>query len=111
MKPGFVIGLVMLFVLLQIICNICEMQDPLTSDTTSHLYYLMSPDIPSYSNPIGAVISYISVPFIWLYHLFALLAFDFSFLTGGWAIFKYIFFWPLSIGIIYGLISWLRGNA
>jgi len=110
-KPGWVVGLVMLFVILQIICNVCEMQAPLTSETPSHLQQLLSPDIPSYSNPIGAIASYVSVPFLWLWNFFALFFFDFSFFEGGWVYVKYVIFWPISIGMIYGLISWLRGAS
>ena len=111
MKPGWVTGIVMLYVVLQMVCNICELTTPLTSGDTSHLQALMNPEIPSYSNPIGAVGAYVSVPFIWIWHFLNILFFNFSFFTGSWVYFKYIFFWPISIGAIYGLISWLRGNA
>lgn len=89
MKPGFIIGVVLIFILLSIVSNIMEMTAPLAAGELTRIDILMN---PSFTNLTG-----------WLGNLWGMLWFDYPFLTGGWAIVRYIFFIPVGVGMSVAL--------
>ena len=86
LKPGWIIGLAMAFVLLSIISGICELTAPLSASVVSRVDILMN---PSLTNITG-----------WLGNLWSMMWFDYPFLTGSYSLVRYIFFMPISIGIV-----------
>ena len=84
-KPGWIIGLAMAFVLLTIVASICEMTAPLSATAVIRLNTLMN---PSFTNIMG-----------WLGNLWSMLWFDYPFFEGTWSLARYIFFMPVSVGI------------
>jgi len=85
LKTGFIIGLVMAFVLLSIIASVCELSAPLSASAVSKMEILMN---PSLTNVTG-----------WIGNLWSMLWFDYPFFDGPWALARYIFFLPISVGI------------
>lgn len=85
LKPGWIIGLVMAFVVLSVIAGICELTAPLSASAVSRVDVLMN---PSFTNITG-----------WLGNLWSMLWFDYPFFEGTWSLARYIFFMPVSIGI------------
>ena len=85
MKVGWIVGIAMAFILLSVVASICELAAPLSASTISRLDVLMNPSV---TNITG-----------WLGNLWGMLWFDYPFLTGAWAIARYIFFIPISIGM------------
>ena len=84
-KPGWIIGLVMLFVVLQVIAGICEMAAPLSASAITRLDVILNPswtDITGYAGNIWSM--------FW---------FDYPFFTGTWQLARYIFFIPVSVGV------------
>ena len=85
LKAGWVIGLVMAFVILSVIASICELTAPLSATAISRIEVLMNPNL---TNITG-----------WLGNLWSMLWFDYPFLTGSWSLVRYICFLPISVGI------------
>lgn len=100
----------MLFGILTLISGIIEM-NTLGAGEVSLIQRLMSPDIPEYSNPIGAVTAYMSVTWQYLEAFFDILFFNYSFFQGQWLLVKYILFIPVSFAMVFSLIMMLRGVA
>jgi hypothetical protein len=59
---------------------------------------------------IGSVLSFLSIPANFLTMLWKMLVFDYSYLTGD-LIYLRIFFCCFSFGMVWGIISWLRGTS
>ena len=94
----------MLFVILQVIAGICEMQYIGVGEITK-LQSLMSPDFPDYNVPIiGAVASFVTVAWDYIQVLWDMFWFDYPFFAGAWMIVRFIFFIPVSIGMIVSLV-------
>ena len=104
MKTSYFIGLSILFVVLTLISGICELDYAKSIGSITHLEALMKPDIPSYNNPIGAVAAYITVAWSYVQTLWSMLWFDYAFFDGGWIWIRYIFFIPISIGLVLTLV-------
>lgn len=85
LKPGWIIGIVMAFVLLSVVASICELAAPLSATAISRIDVLMNPSV---TNITG-----------WLGNLWSMLWFDYPFLTGTWSLTRYIFFMPISVGM------------
>ena len=110
MKTSYFIGLAILFVVLTLISGICELDYAKSTGSITLLESLMKPDIPSYFNPIGAVVAYVTVAWGYVQTLWSMLWFDYSFFTGGWIWIRYIFFIPVSLGLVLTLVlSVFRG--
>ena len=109
MSTKWLIGLATLWMICTITSLFLEAQQYGTGQLTT-LYALLSPDFPSLSNPIGLIIAVISVAPEYLDYLWDLLWWNYSFFTGGWEIVKYVFFFPLSVGLVVSLIlAFVRG--
>lgn len=108
MKTSWMIGLVTLFVVLSIIAGVMEM-NYLGTEGLSRLQMLMQPDVPAYTNPIGAVSAYFTVGWGYIQNLWGMFWFDYPMFTGVWGIVRYVIFLPVSIGVIVSLIFIIRG--
>lgn len=87
-KPGWIIGVIMLFIVLQVIAGICEMAAPLSASAVSRLDVLLNPSWTDITGIVG--------------NLWGMFVFDYPFFAGTWQLARYIFFIPVSIGV--GLI-------
>lgn len=86
LKIGWIVGITMLFVIQQVICGVCELTAPLSATAVGRIEIFMN---PSLNNVTG-----------WLGNLWSMFWFDYPFFEGTWALVKYIFFYPVSIGIV-----------
>ena len=103
MSTKWLIGFIMLFVICTISSLLIEAQQ-FGDSQTSHLYILLSPDIPSFWNPIGAAIAYVTVAWNYLQALWDMFWFDYSFFEGSWQLVRFIVFVPISVGLVVSLI-------
>lgn len=85
LKPGWIIGIVMAFVLLTIISGVCELVAPLSATAVSRIEVLMN---PSFADMMS-----------WLGNLWSMFWFDYPFLSGSYVLVRYIFFLPVSVGM------------
>lgn len=107
MKTSWLIGLVMLFVILTVITGVMEMSY-LGGAEASRLQRLMQPDVPAYTNPLGAITAYVTATWDYIQNLWGIFWFDYPFFQGSWAILRYIFM-AVSIGVIVSLVAVIRG--
>lgn len=84
-NPKWLIGIGVAFVLLTLISNVLE-GIYLGGVTGTKLQIMISLPFPPTLS--------------WLQNLWAMLWFDYSFFHGGWSIIKYVFFWPVSFGLV-----------
>jgi len=110
MKTGWVVGIVMAWVVLLIFSLICD-QAWFDGATLATLNTLMHPSFPASNIPvIGLVVSAITVLWGWIQALFTILFLKFDFWSGSYMILWYIFCLPVGIGIIVSIvITILRG--
>jgi len=94
-NPKWLIAIATLFVGMSLICGVIE-GNYLGGASMFRLQVLMS--LPF---PLGE-----TLPIPWVRNLWGLLWFDYAYFQGGWAIFKYALFWPISLGLVasYGLV-------
>ena len=109
MSAKWLIGFFMLYVICAIVSLMMEAQQ-LGASEASTLYIILTPDIPAYSNPIGAIFAYISVAPAYLDALWSIFWWDYSFFEGSWQLVRYILFLPLSGGLVVSLVlAFVRG--
>jgi hypothetical protein len=100
-NPKWLIGIAAIFALFSLICGVLE---------------------GSYLGPneVGRLAALMTWPGImgiptWIGNLWSMLWFDYACFHGGWLIIKYVFFWPVSIGLVvsYGalLLPYLVAGA
>jgi hypothetical protein len=94
-EPKWLIGVLTIFVAMSLLCGFIEgtYLSSSSGDVPALLYSFIHPNF----SPQGI--------WAWIGNLWKILWFDYSFFTGGWRIFKYAIFWPISAGLIvsYGL--------
>jgi hypothetical protein len=49
------------------------------------------------------------VAWTWVVAFFGILSWDYSFLTGDWMILRWLFFFPMTVGFVWGAIQLARG--
>ena len=108
MKTSWFIGIIMLFGIFTVISGIIEM-NTMGSDDISILQSLMQPQIPEFTNPLGAVFAVVNVAWDYLQVLWDVLWFDYAFFQGQWLYVKYLVFWPISVALVISLVFVLRG--
>ena len=109
MATKWLIGMVTLWIICTVISLFLEAQQYGSSEVAT-LYTLLTPDIPSFWNPIGAAIAYITVAWDYISVFWSMFWWDYSFFTGGWELVRFILFIPLSAGIIVSLVfATIRG--
>ena len=110
MKSSWIIGLLVLYVVLAIISGMVEMTSPLAAGDINRIQTLMSPTVPAYTNPLGAVFAYITWTADYIANLWGIFWFDYAFFTGSWALVRYAIFIPIGIGVVVSLVmSVVRG--
>lgn len=105
MSTRWVVGILLLWFTVTLVSLILDAQY-LGAEETSNLNTLMHPEFLE-----GASIPFIGffiVAWSWIRVLFDAITFNYSFLTGTWAILKYVG-WCLSIATIAGFVLALRG--
>jgi hypothetical protein len=126
MKPGWIIGVFMLLIIMQLYCGVAELDfagafhsgfgeqiNPETGeqiDTTGTILYILSPQVPAYDNWYEAIGAFISVPFRWVWSFLNCFFFNYSFLQGGWWLFR-VFLLCISVGVVVMIVMMLRGKA
>lgn len=110
MKPGWLIGIIMAFVIFTVVFGISE-DAYMGAEETSKLGVLMKPFMQAgvIQGLLTAVGSLFSLTF-WD-TLWAIFWWDYpSVFHGGWLIFRYIFFIPLSFGVVFSIaLATIRG--
>jgi hypothetical protein len=124
-RPGWIIGVLFLLVLMQLYCGVCELDflhgfqsgfgERTTSeggqvDTAGTILYLIHPQVASYDNMLEGLFAWISVPVIWVWSLLNCFFFNYSFLQGSWWLFR-VFLLCISIGVIVMLVLSFRKGA
>lgn len=109
MRPGWLIGILVAFVLIAFVVGLCE-NAYVGAEITSKLDILMRPLMQtSIWNGIKAFVGSLFTAEFWQ-TLWSIFWWDYPFFTGTWGIIRYIFFIPLSIGVLLSLgLATLRG--
>lgn len=110
MKSSYFIGLAIMFVVFTLISGICEADFAKGTESVTLLQQLVQPPMVDSSTFIGAIASYVNIGWDYVSILWKMFWFDYSFFTGGAEWFRYVFFIPISIGLVLTLVlSVLRG--
>jgi hypothetical protein len=106
MRPGWLVGLITLFLVMQLFCCVCEMSTPLGGGEMTQLQKLMTPEWNTYNIPVlGVAIAAINVAWDYVSVIFQMLFFWYpSIFTGGWILLWAVLFLPISIGFIASMI-------
>lgn len=109
MKPGWLIGFIVAFVLLSFVVGLCE-NAYVGAETISKLDILMRPVMQtSIWESVKAFVGSLFSAEFWQ-TLWSIFWWDYPFFIGEWAVARYIFFIPLSIGFLFSLgLATLRG--
>jgi hypothetical protein len=107
MNPKWLMGVVILYLILAVWSGILE-GSYLTSNQTSVLDDLMSPEQLSYSNPVAAISSVFVIAGKTIHALWTILVWDFAQFNGDFAVFRLPLI-ALSIGIIIAIVISVRG--
>ncbi len=109
MKTSWIVFLLFAFVAITYISGVVELQT-LGADKVAVIQGLMSPSIPEYNNPVGAVFTWVNIGWSYLQLFFYVLWFGFPTLfTGTWGMLQFLVFFPISIAIIFSIIIVMRG--
>jgi len=77
---------------------------------TDTFFRMMRPSFGSFTNPLAAIGGFFIMVWAWIQAFWAVIWWDYSFLTGVWEILRY-FGWCLSIGVIVSLVLAVRGTG
>lgn len=115
MKPSWIIGLTMIFITGSILSGIAEMQflggnfgDGVTSKSV--IQQLLT--VPSLTG-LGLADkgkAMLTATWGWISALFKLITWDYAFFTGIYSFIRYGICFPISAGMVFGIISMFRGN-
>jgi hypothetical protein len=110
MKQSYVIGIVMLWVMALWLCCVAENNNIIGNEQTNLISVLLTPQGTDFSNPITAVTSIITD--VWQYMKvflqMAVLWFP-DLWHGNWIWVWYVICLPLAIGMIFSIVTILRG--
>lgn len=109
MKAG-IIGLVQTGVLMAIIGSIME-GIWLGGSQATTLQTLLSPPTFNFTNAITGIVSIYQVSQAYVAGFWTLLWWDFPFFEGQWLILKWIMWFPVSIGLLYGFVTMITRRA
>lgn len=108
MSPKWMIFLVMLWVCVSMFGAVLE-GSFLGGDEQSHLNVLMNAKILTSTTVVGKIVGAFTDLEMWQ-AIAGILIWDFSFWEGSYEIVRWILFLPVSIGILFSLITvWVRG--
>lgn len=117
MKTSWVIGLVFLFILMQILTSIAIGSDTLLPATggdfnTGQLDTLMKPSGFDFSNPLVAVYSVVKGVWSFFVAFINMLFWNYPTLfTGNWIYVKWLVFMPISGAMVFSIIVIMRGSS
>ena len=80
------------------------------TDTTNVFYRVMNPNFGSFSNPLLAIGGFFIMVWTWIQALWAILWWDYSFLTGSWEILRYAG-WSVTIAMVVSIVLAVRGTG
>ena len=79
--------------------------------TEANVFYrLMNPDFGSFTNPLTAIGGFFILVWTFVQALWAILWWDYSFLTGTWEILRYAG-WAVSIAMVVSIVLAVRGTS
>jgi hypothetical protein len=105
---GWLVGFLTAWGSCQYISYIIELKTLGDSDLT--LWgQLLSPQIAASTDPISGAAAFVNATWSWIQALFGILTWNFAFFTGWLEIVRYLVFIPLSVGVVWMGLSWLRG--
>jgi len=112
MKTSWIIGLWVLFIGGSLISGITEMQF-LSGSTNEVAVFnrLMTQPVLADANVFTIVGAVVKMTINWFFAFWDMLLWNYAFLTGGWAIFKWIVLYPISAGFIASIIMAVRGTS
>jgi hypothetical protein len=108
MKAGWIIGLVMLYIVLTPIFGMIE-QNFLPAGQPTVLGTLLTPSLESYVTPTNVLTGGISIAITWLQALWKVLTFGYACFSGTWIILRFLLC-AISIGIIGQIVLSLIGS-
>lgn len=104
MKTGWIVGIVMAYIILAIFGVICD-QVWFDGSTLSTINNLMHPSFDSGSIPVvGQIVGAVTVLWTWVQGLLTIIFLKFDFWSGSYIFFWYIFCIPLGIGVIASIV-------
>jgi hypothetical protein len=105
MKTGWLIFIITLWIACTIICSVGEMASPISESDAGVFYGLTHVDFSRYHIPIvDQVVGGLEFTWEFIQVLWTIFWFNYSFFTGNWLLVKYVFFLPVSIGLIITII-------
>lgn len=105
------IGVVMLWVTLAMINGVCELNYVGSSEQSVLNTLFTGWRGIEGASFIANAAGFINYLWDWFNALFRLLFFDFAFFQGEWGIIRWVFFIPIAIGIIWMIVSMMRGTS
>jgi hypothetical protein len=109
MRPGWIIGILMGFLIASIISGICELA--VIGDTETAIFQtLLQPDMAEISNPLDFVTVYATFGWDFITALWKAFWWDYSFLQGSFIYLRYLLI-CISCGIIFSIIFAMRGTS
>lgn len=108
MNIKWIIGLGVLLFGMALLSGICEMVY-IGNVEQSRLWALLHPEFVEYSDPLNFVMGLFNTAWNWVKNLLDVLTFNYAFFQGGWSILRWMLFMPIGAGIVWGVVSMLRG--
>jgi hypothetical protein len=109
MRTALIVGIVMLFILMQFISGWMQETYGLSPAIASEQQQTLQPDIPQQTSLIGEIQAYVSIGYNYLQTAWSWFWFHPEMFTGSWSIIWWIFFFPMSAGMVIGIVFVLRG--
>jgi hypothetical protein len=109
MRMGWMIFLMMAFIILQIVVSMFS-GTYLGGTAIDKLEALLQPDVMNFTNPISGAWTALNIGWGFLSIIWSIFWWDYPFFAGSWALARYIVFIPISIGLAFGLIMTLKGS-
>ena len=109
MRTFLLIALAILFLAGTVISETIEGSFIGATETTV-LYNAMNPAFTTTSNPLTAIAGFFMAVWGWIQALWTMFTWDYSFLTGTFALIRY-FGWCVSIGMIVSIVLAVRGTG
>lgn len=104
MSPKWIIGLATLFIAGTVLSGLLELQ--YLGSAEAGLFYRLTHNYEAieFTNPLVALGTFATVAWAYIGDIWTMFIWDYAFFEGSWSIFRYLIFWPISIGLIVSLI-------
>jgi len=107
MRTTWTVGFALMYLAGQFISYTLE-QQYLGTDTTSIFYQILQPQFLEGGSILENIWGVFKITFVWIQALWSMFWWEYSFLTGTWAVLRYIG-WSLSIGMAVAIAMAIRG--